>query len=109
MLESHGLANLDAIESAIRRSRIDCDFERTGVIDVATKASLVADLQDDMRHPTELGQDIEFFDRDAIRAEIHSPTYHAGLWRKGRAAIVDPARLVWGMKVAAHRAGCAHL
>ncbi|MGD9792784.1 MAG: NAD(P)/FAD-dependent oxidoreductase [Acidimicrobiia bacterium] len=104
-LESHGLANLDAIESAIRRYAIDCDFERTGVIDVATSASLVADLEDDMRHLRELGQDVELFDRDAMRAEVHSPTYHAGLWRKGRAALVDPARLVWGLKAAAEKLG----
>ena len=33
-----------------------------------------------------------------MRAEIDSPTYHGGLWRKGRAALVDPARLAWGLK-----------
>src|SRR5436190_24192059 len=36
VLEDLGLKNLDAIESAIRRYAIDCDYERTGVIDVAT-------------------------------------------------------------------------
>ena len=34
---------------------------------------------------------------DAMHAQVHSPTYQGGLWRKGRAAIVDPARLVWGL------------
>ena len=36
LLEQLGLENLDAIENAIHRYDIDCDFERTGVIDVAT-------------------------------------------------------------------------
>src|SRR6187551_2185380 len=35
LLEQLGLENLDAIESAIARYAIDCDYERTGVIDVA--------------------------------------------------------------------------
>ena len=38
LLEQLGLQNLDAIENAIHRYDIDCDFERTGVIDVATTA-----------------------------------------------------------------------
>ena len=37
-LEQLGLENLDAIEAAITRYAIDCDYERTGVIDVATNA-----------------------------------------------------------------------
>ena len=40
-----------------------------------------------------------------MRAEVDSPTYHGGLWRKGRAAIVDPARLAWGLKAAAESLG----
>jgi glycine/D-amino acid oxidase-like deaminating enzyme len=32
---------------------------------------------------------------------VNSPTYLGGLWRKDRAAIVDPARLAWGLKAAA--------
>jgi glycine/D-amino acid oxidase-like deaminating enzyme len=36
-----------------------------------------------------------------MRNEVHSPTYLGGLWRKGRAALVDPARLAWGLKAAA--------
>jgi glycine/D-amino acid oxidase-like deaminating enzyme len=36
LLEQLGLENLDAIEAAIQRYDIECDYERTGVIDVAT-------------------------------------------------------------------------
>ena len=38
LLEELGLDNLDEIEAAINRYGIDCDYERTGVIDVATTA-----------------------------------------------------------------------
>jgi glycine/D-amino acid oxidase-like deaminating enzyme len=100
-LERQGLENLDAIEAAIARYGIDCDYERTGVIDVATNPHFVGELADDERHLRALGQDVQLLDADAMRAEVHSPTYVGGLWRKGRAALVDPARLAWGLKAAA--------
>ena len=99
LLEQLGLENLDAIENAIHRYDIDCDFERTGVIDVATTAhapSYLDELRDDAcscaaRPGRPLARR-----REAMRAEVDSPTYVGGLWRIGRAALVDPARLAVG-------------
>ena len=108
LLEQLGLENLDAIENAIHRYDIDCDFERTGVIDVATTAhppSYLDELRDDAEHLRRLGQDARWLDAEAMRAEVASPTYTGGLWRIGRAALVDPARLAWGLKSAAERLG----
>ncbi|MEZ5255437.1 MAG: FAD-dependent oxidoreductase [Ilumatobacteraceae bacterium] len=99
ILEQLGLENLNQIEAAIRRYGIDCDYERTGVIDVATTAhpaSYLAELRDDFVQLRTLGQPVEFLDADNIQGKIHSPTYTGALWRKDRAALVDPARLVWG-------------
>ena len=108
LLEQLGLENLDAIESAIRRYGIDCDYERTGVIDVATRFhanSYVDELREDYHQLRSLGHDVEWLDAESMRAQVNSPTYRGGLWRKNRAAIVDPARLVWGLKAAAMRLG----
>ena len=108
LLEQLGLENLDAIENAIHRYDIDCDFERTGVIDVATDAhapSYLDELRDDAMQLQRLGQDARWLDAEAMRAEVDSPTYTGGLWRIGRAALVDPARLAWGLKSAAERLG----
>jgi glycine/D-amino acid oxidase-like deaminating enzyme len=108
LLEQLGLANLDAIENAIHRYDIDCDFERTGVIDVATTAhapSYLDELRDEARDLRRLGQDARWLDAEAMRAEVDSPTYTGGLWRIGRAALVDPARLAWGLKTAAEQLG----
>ena len=105
VLEELGLANLDEIESAVRRYEIDCDYERTGVIDVTTYEAGIDDFRDDYQQLSALGQDVVLLDRDAMQAEVHSPTYQGGLWRKGRAALVDPARLAWGLKAAAESAG----
>ncbi len=105
LLEKLGLDNLNEIEQFVRRHDIDCDWERNGVIDVATQADHVSDLADQAVHLEALGQDVEMWDRDRIQAEIHSPTYHGGLFRKQRAAVCDPARLVFGMKQVALDAG----
>jgi glycine/D-amino acid oxidase-like deaminating enzyme len=108
LLERLGLENLDAIEAAIRRYGIDCDYERTGVIDVATTAhppSYLDELADEHELLARLGQSAELLDAEAMRAEVHSPTYTGGLWRTDRAALIDPARLAWGLKAAAESLG----
>jgi glycine/D-amino acid oxidase-like deaminating enzyme len=108
ILEQLGLENLNQIEAAIKRYDIDCDYERTGVIDVATTAhptSYLDELRDDFVQLRTLGQPVEFLDGEHMRNLIHSPIYTGGLWRKDRAALVDPARLAWGLKAAAESLG----
>jgi glycine/D-amino acid oxidase-like deaminating enzyme len=108
LLEDLGLRNLNEIESAIQRYNIDCDYERTGVIDVATTfhaPSYLDELRDDFSQLRALGQKVEWLDEAAMRQQVNSPSYTGGLWRKDRAAIVDPARLVWGLKSAAMSLG----
>ena len=108
LLEELGLKNLNDIEAAIKRYNIDCDYERTGVIDVATSfhsPSYLDELRDDYPQLRSLGQKVEWLDGAAMQAQVNSPTYTGGLWRKDRAAIVDPARLVWGLKAAAMSLG----
>ena len=108
VLEELGLQNLNEIEAAIKRYNIDCDYERTGVIDVATTShseSYFDELRDDYQQLRSLGQKVELLDGAAMRGEVNSPTYTGGLWRKDRAAIIDPARLVWGLKAAAESLG----
>ncbi|MCQ8189351.1 NAD(P)/FAD-dependent oxidoreductase [Streptomyces rugosispiralis] len=97
-LERLGLRNLDAIESAVERYGIDCDFERTGEIDVATEPYQVDELREAARMAAELGVgEQEFLDRDAMRAEVDSPTFLAGLWDRRGVAMLHPAKLAWGL------------
>jgi glycine/D-amino acid oxidase-like deaminating enzyme len=104
-LERLGLRNLNEIEAAIGRYAIDCDYERTGVIDIAVSEPMFDELADDERQLRALGQEVELLDLEAMQAEVHSPTYRGGLWRRDRAALVDPARLAWGLKAAAESLG----
>jgi glycine/D-amino acid oxidase-like deaminating enzyme len=80
-----GLANLDEIESAVRELGLDCQFERTGSIDVAIEAHQVEWLREET--------DGVFLDTGAVRAEVNSPTYLAGAWHKDTTALLHPARL----------------
>ncbi|MGW5448045.1 NAD(P)/FAD-dependent oxidoreductase [Streptomyces asiaticus] len=97
-LERLGHRNLDAIESAVERYGIDCDFERTGEIDVATEPHQVAELREAAQLAAGLGVgEQEFLDRDAVRAQVDSPTFLAGLWDRRGVAMLHPAKLAWGL------------
>jgi glycine/D-amino acid oxidase-like deaminating enzyme len=104
-LERLGGDNLDAIEQTIARHGIDCGWERTGALDVATAPWMAQALREDAELAARHGQDVELLDQEQVRAEVDSPTYIAGLWQRDRTAIVDPARLAWGLRRAAIDAG----
>jgi glycine/D-amino acid oxidase-like deaminating enzyme len=106
-LEELGARNLDAIEETIARHAIDCDFERTGEIDVATEPYQARELQDRHEELRERGlaEDMELLDREAMREQVASPTFEAGLWDRRGVALVHPAKLAWGLKQACLRLG----
>jgi glycine/D-amino acid oxidase-like deaminating enzyme len=53
----------------------------------------------------DLGHDVVWLDRDEMNAEVHSPVFTGGLWAKDTSALVDPARLAWGLKRVAQTLG----
>ncbi|WP_327304288.1 FAD-binding oxidoreductase [Streptomyces sp. NBC_01298] len=99
-LEDLGARNLDAIEEAVARYGIDCDFERSGEIDVATEPHQVAELREFHAEAERLGLAgrSEWLDADAIRAEVDSPTFLGGIWDRDGVAMLNPAKLAWGLK-----------
>jgi glycine/D-amino acid oxidase-like deaminating enzyme len=104
-LDRLGAENLDAIEKAIADHGIDCHFERTGELEVATAAHQIHWLREGVQAARQLGHRADLLDRDAIRAEVDSPTYVGGAWHRDRVALVDPARLAWGLRAACLRLG----
>lgn len=99
-LQEQGARNLDAIESTVARYSLDCDFERSGEIDVATEPYQAAELRDWygelQRHG--LADGIEYLDADAVRQQVDSPTFIAGLHDRHGVALLNPAKLAWGLK-----------
>jgi glycine/D-amino acid oxidase-like deaminating enzyme len=104
-LERMGRENLDAIRATVARHRIDCDWEDTGTIDVATAPHQLAWLAEDAEQLRRFGWEAELLDAAAMRAQVDSPTYAGGLWWRDGGALVDPARLCWGLGRAAEAAG----
>ncbi|MFJ9920527.1 NAD(P)/FAD-dependent oxidoreductase [Streptomyces rubiginosohelvolus] len=105
-LEEMGERNLDAIEAAVARYGIDCEFERTGEIDVATEPHQLEELREWHEEIVKLGiTGVDFLDRDALRAEVDSPTFLGGLWDRRGVAMLHPAKLAWGLKRACQELG----
>jgi glycine/D-amino acid oxidase-like deaminating enzyme len=93
-----GDENFAAIRDFVSARKIDAGWEENGFIDVATREHETAELRDAAQAAERHGADVTLLDREAVRAEVDSPTYLAGLlWREG-AALVDPARLAWGLR-----------
>ncbi|MHC0431394.1 NAD(P)/FAD-dependent oxidoreductase [Streptomyces sp. O3] len=97
-LERLGRENLQAIEDTLARHSIDCDWERTGSLVVATEPHQVDWLADEAETAARYGADTTFLDADAVRAEIDSPAFLGAVWNKSDIAMVNPARLAWGLK-----------
>ncbi|WP_039921938.1 NAD(P)/FAD-dependent oxidoreductase [Leifsonia aquatica] len=87
-LQRLGMRNLDEIEAIIAELDLDADFERNGAIDLATEPHQVEWLREAAD-----GEHAVFLDTDAVRAQVHSPTYLAGLLRTADSSLVHPAKL----------------
>ena len=104
-LERLGLDNLDAIETATQRYGIKCDFERTGDITVATAAYQVPGLAEEAAMARRYGHVAEVLSAVQMQALVHSPTYRGGAWFRTGVAMLDPAKLAWGLAEACRSLG----
>ena len=80
------------------------NVEENGTLWVATAPYQAEDLREHFADLQRFGAAVEWFNRDAVRAQVDSPTYFAGVWIH-RSAIIDPARLCWGLRDAILRLG----
>lgn len=87
-LQRLGMRNLDEIEATIAELGLDADFERNGAIDIATEPHQVEWLREAAD-----GEHAIFLDTEAVRAQVHSPSYLAGLLRTADSSLVHPAKL----------------
>ena len=104
-LERMGLANFEEAVATIGRLHIDCDLELNGDINVALAPHEEAELEEEAEDLRALGHDVVMLGREEMQAQVSSPTYLSGLWQRSGSAIVDPARLCWGLRRAAIEMG----
>ncbi|KUI38173.1 FAD-dependent oxidoreductase [Mycobacterium sp. IS-1496] len=100
ILERLGMENLDGMQADIERLRLDVDWQRTGMLTVATEPHQVSWLQE----AAEAGTG-RFLDESEVRGEVCSPTYRAGLFEPDTCAIVHPAKLALELARACTEAG----
>ncbi|THG33122.1 NAD(P)/FAD-dependent oxidoreductase [Naasia lichenicola] len=100
-LDRLGMENLDAIERTVAELGLDCDFERSGGIDIATEPHQVEWL----REAAAADPHSQLLEGDAIRALVDSPTYLAGLRDARTTALVHPAKLAVELARVAVEAG----
>lgn len=99
-LESMGLQNLDGMAADIDRLGLDVQWQRTGMLSVATEAHQI----DWLVESAAAGEGI-FLDQTQVREEVASPTYRAGLFAKDTCAIVHPAKLAVELARSCREAG----
>ena len=105
-LEEEGVRNLAELVAFVEAHRIDCGLEPTGTIRLADQPHQADELRRWADEAAAWGQRLTFLDREAARAAVHSPLWHAGLEAgPEQNVLVDPARLCVGLKRVALDAG----
>jgi glycine/D-amino acid oxidase-like deaminating enzyme len=99
-LDAMGMDNLDGMQGDIERLGLNTEWQRTGMLSVATEPHQV-----DWLRAAAAGGLGRLLETDRVRAEVNSPTYLAGLYSERTCAIVHPAKLALELARACQEAG----
>lgn len=98
-LEELGIQSLKEFLETLERYDIDARYEKTGGTRVALDKESANRLHAEYQQAKTAGEDVVWFDKEAMREQVNSPMCFAGLWhRGGQDGVIDPARLCWGLK-----------
>ena len=100
-----GGENLQEITSFLRDEDIDADLRICGKTAIATTDHALRGLGTLSSIHRRWNEDCEVLDKDAMQADVASPTYLGGLRIRGASGLMDPARMTWGLQRAALRRG----
>ena len=95
-LHALGKKNLNEIEWTITRLGIECDFQRTGQIDIATEPYLLENFQEFMGLARQYDVPFQYLDHEQMQTIVKSPLFLGGLKRPD-CALLNPAQLAWGL------------
>ena len=99
------LATIDCVEQIVREEQIDCDFARTGHLEVACKQKHFDDYARQSEViAREFNHTLRVVQRPELSAEIGSSIYYGGMVDEVSAGL-NPARYVAGLACAAIKSG----
>ena len=105
VLERLARENFSAVGDTIARHGIDAGLEDTGELSFATAPYQAEYLPEMVETARFYGWAAEALDAEAARAEVSSPTYYGAISMPDSCAVLDPARLAWGLSDASRAAG----
>jgi len=89
---------VDTLRDLISDLNIDCDYEHTGFLRVATSEKYKKRILHEIEKAHSLGlTGIEWLDQSQTQEQVNSPQY-IGAWWEPRCGIVNPAKLAWGWR-----------
>ena len=100
-LEALGRENLEGLKADLTRHGIEAAWQETGMLSVATRPHELEDVNQEAALLRRYGWEADVLDRDAVRAEVASPTYLGAVLQHTGVALVDPGALALGLRRAA--------
>lgn len=103
MLAQHGAARvrqahdymvraIAAMEALIDAHKLDCDYERSGFLKVATTPAYETRIRKEIDTFQALGvADMAWLEADALSARVASPTFRGGCWEPG-CGLINPVK-----------------
>jgi glycine/D-amino acid oxidase-like deaminating enzyme len=89
---------IDLVKRLVEEHKIDCDFEYNGFIRVATSKLYERKLKKEFELALKIGiQDATWLDKSKLEEKVSSPVMLGG-WYERHCALLNPAKLVLGMK-----------
>ncbi len=104
-IEGEARESFAGLAASVARYQIECDWVDHGELIVARQRHELAWVDGAVTLLRRFGHDAEILDREQTRAEVDSPTYLGSFWKRGGSAMVDPARLAWGLARVARTLG----
>ncbi|GEP39634.1 oxidoreductase [Nocardioides psychrotolerans] len=99
-----GRANVAEIDDFVDREKIDADLRLCGKTAIATRPHEVAALRAAHERNLRHGEASTYLSAEELRADVHSPSYLAGVRTTG-GGLVDPWGLTTGLRDVAMRKG----
>ena len=98
-IEALGKQNITELLETLQRYDIDARHEATGSTGLALSPQVAKEMYEEFVEASAAGEPVTWYDQTAIREQVNSPLFYAGLrYQNGLGGVIDPARLCWGLK-----------